>query len=223
MSVSERAGRLPDPDTLVDVDALIGAYYDERPDPAAAGERVSFGTSGHRGTSTAATFNEAHVLAIAEAVWRYRQANDIDGPLFLGRDTHALSGPAARTIVEVLAAHGVTVMVDAADGFTPTPAISHAILTYNRGGGRGTADGIVVTPSHNPPEDGGVKYNPPHGGPADTDVTGWIQDEANRLLESGVDSIRRAEPDVTERDYVSAYVDDLEAVVDLDKIRGSGL
>jgi phosphoglucomutase len=225
MSVSERAGHLPDPATLVDVDALIGAYYDERPDPAVPGERVAFGTSGHRGTSTARTFNEAHVLAVAEAVCRYRQANEIDGPLFLGRDTHALSEPAARTIVEVLAAHGVTVMVDAADGYTPTPAISHAILTHNRGGERATADGIVVTPSHNPPEDGGVKYNPPHGGPADTDVTGWIQDEANRLLEGGLRDVRRTSDraSVERHDYLSAYVADLPAVVDLDLIRDSGL
>jgi phosphoglucomutase len=225
MSVSERAGHLPDPATLVDVDALIGAYYDERPDPAVPGERVAFGTSGHRGTSTARTFNEAHVLAVAEAVCRYRQANEIDGPLFLGRDTHALSEPAARTIVEVLAAHGVTVMVDAADGYTPTPAISHAILTHNRGGERATADGIVVTPSHNPPEDGGVKYNPPHGGPADTDVTGWIQDEANRLLEGGLRDVKRTSDrgTVERHDYVSAYVADLPAVVDLDLIRDSGL
>jgi phosphoglucomutase len=225
MSVSERAGQLPDPATLVDVDALIGAYYDERPDPAVPGERVAFGTSGHRGTSTARTFNEAHVLAVAEAVCRYRQANGIDGPLFLGRDTHALSEPAARTIVEVLAANGVTVMVDAADGYTPTPAISHAILTHNGGGERATADGIVVTPSHNPPEDGGVKYNPPHGGPADTDVTGWIQDEANRLLEGGLRDVRRTSDraSVERHDYLSAYVADLPAVVDLDLIRDSGL
>jgi phosphoglucomutase len=224
MSVSERAGRLPDPSMLVDVDALIGAYYDERPDPADPGQRVAFGTSGHRGTSTARTFNEAHVLAVAEAVCRYREANGIDGPLFLGRDTHALSEPAARTIVEVLAAHGVTVMVDADDGFTPTPAISHAILTHNRGGAA-TADGIVVTPSHNPPEDGGVKYNPPHGGPADTDVTGWIQDEANRLLEGELRDVQRTDDRATvqRHDYVSAYVDDLPSVVDLALIRDSGL
>jgi phosphoglucomutase len=224
MSVSERAGRLPDPSMLVDVDALVGAYYDERPDPADPGQRVAFGTSGHRGTSTARTFNEAHVLAVAEAVCRYREANGIDGPLFLGRDTHALSEPAARTIVEVLAAHGVTVMVDADDGFTPTPAISHAILTHNRGGAA-TADGIVVTPSHNPPEDGGVKYNPPHGGPADTDVTGWIQDEANRLLEGELRDVQRTDDRATvqRHDYVSAYVDDLPSVVDLALIRDSGL
>jgi phosphoglucomutase len=230
VSVSEAAGRLPDPAQLVDVDALIGAYYDERPDPAVAGQRVSFGTSGHRGTSTARTFNEAHVLAIAEAVWRHRDRQGIDGPLFLGRDTHALSEPAARTIVEVLAAHGVDVVVDQDDGFTPTPVISHAILTHNRNPSpptRGTADGIVVTPSHNPPQDGGVKYNPPHGGPADTEVTGWIQDEANALLEGDLRDVARGgddgAPSVHRRDYVSGYVEDLAAVIDLDAIRNAGL
>jgi phosphoglucomutase len=225
MSVSENAGRLADPADLVDVDAVIGAYFDERPDPAVAGERVSFGTSGHRGTSTARTFNEAHVLAIAEAVCRLREAQGIDGPLFLGRDTHALSEPASRTIVEVLAAHDVDVMVDENDAYTPTPAISHAILTHNRGAGRGTADGIVVTPSHNPPQDGGVKYNPPHGGPADTDVTGWIEREANGLLEGRLWDVKRLNDghSVHRHDYVSAYVDDLASVVDLAAIRDSGL
>jgi phosphoglucomutase len=228
MTVSEKAGHLPDPADLVDVDALIGAYYDERPDPAAPAQRVAFGTSGHRGTSTAGTFNEAHVLAIAEAICRYRAQQGIDGPLYLGRDTHALSEPAARTIVEVLVAHDVDVMVDQDDGYTPTPAISHAILTHNRKSGPArTADGIVVTPSHNPPTDGGVKYNPPHGGPADTDVTGWIQDEANRLLEGGLRDVQRAPaeraPTVHHHDYVSAYVDDLPSVVDLELIRESGL
>jgi phosphoglucomutase len=225
MSVSEHAGQLSDAADLVDVDALIGAYFDERPDPAQAGQRVAFGTSGHRGTSMARTFNEAHVLAIAEAVWRYREAQGIGGPLFLGRDTHALSEPAARSIVEVLCAHGVEVMVDADDGYTPTPAVSHAILTHNRSGASATADGIVVTPSHNPPQDGGVKYNPPHGGPADTDVTGWIQKEANALLEGGLRDVQRTTDTATVRrhDYVSAYVDDLPAVVDLAAIRDSGL
>jgi phosphoglucomutase len=224
VSVSAAAGRLPDPAQLVDVDALIGAYFDERPDPAERSQRVSFGTSGHRGTSTARTFNEAHVLAIAEAVWRYRDGQGIDGPLFLGRDTHALSAPAARTIVEVLGAHGVDVVVDADDGFTPTPVISHAILTHNRGAAAGTADGIVVTPSHNPPQDGGVKYNPPHGGPADTSVTGWIQDEANRLLEGGLAEVARdGAATGRPRDYVTPYVDDLASVIDLDAIRGAGL
>jgi phosphoglucomutase len=228
MTVSEKAGRLPDPADLVDVDALIGAYYDEQPDPADATQRVAFGTSGHRGTSTARTFNEAHVLAVAEAVCRYRAEQGIDGPLYLGRDTHALSEPAARTIVEVLVANDVDVMVDQDDGYTPTPAVSHAILTHNRKSGPArTADGIVVTPSHNPPQDGGVKYNPPHGGPADTDVTGWIQDEANRLLEGGLREVRRAPaeraPTVHRHDYISAYVDDLPAVIDLELIRESGL
>ena len=153
---------------------------------------MSFGTSGHRGSSPAGTFNEAHVLAISEAVCRYRSSQGIDGPLFLGRDTHALSEPAFRTIVEVLAAHDVAVTIDADDGFTPTPVISHAILTHNRSAAGGTADGIVVTPSHNPPEDGGFKYNPPHGGPAGTDVTSWIQREANELLGRGA---RRGQAD----------------------------
>lgn len=184
-------GQLPDPDQLVDVDALVAAYYETAP----AGP-VSFGTSGHRGTSLAGTFTEAHVLAIAEAVCRYRAAQGIDGPLFLGRDTHALSEAAARSIVEVLSGHGVSAMVE--DGPMLTPVISHAILTHNRGDGP-RADGIVVTPSHNPPEDGGVKYNPPHGGPADTDVTGWIQDEANRLLEGGLSEVRRSSDSTTER------------------------
>ena len=225
MSVSEHAGQLADAADLVDVDALIGAYFDERPDPSVEAQRVAFGTSGHRGTSTARTFNEAHVLAIAEAICRYRQEQGIDGPLFLGRDTHALSAPAAQSIVEVLCAHGVDVMVDADDGFTPTPAVSHAILTHNRGGGTGTADGIVVTPSHNPPQDGGVKYNPPHGGPADTDVTGWMQREANALLENELRDVKRTKDrdSVHRHDYVTAYVDDLPAVIDLAVIRDSGL
>jgi phosphoglucomutase len=224
MAVSDLAGRRPDESALVDVDRLIAAYYDERPDPSNPAQLVTFGTSGHRGTSPARTFNEAHVLAISEAVCRYRESQRIDGPLFLGRDTHALSEPAARTIVEVLSARGVDVVVDEDDGFTPTPVISHAILTHNRGGGDGTADGIVVTPSHNPPTDGGYKYNPPHGGPADTDVTGWIEREANGLLERGVESINRsASPEVTRRDYVTAYVEDLPSVIDLDAIREAGV
>jgi phosphoglucomutase len=226
MSDDPRAGDLPGDDDLIDVDALIAAYYDERPDPSEETQRVSFGTSGHRGSASARTFNEAHVLAISEAVARHRAAAGIDGPLFLGRDTHALSEPATRTIVEVLAAHGIDVVLDADGGATPTPVISHAILTHNRGGGRGTADGIVVTPSHNPPGDGGFKYNPPHGGPADTDVTGAIQDAANELLEAGLDGVQRVafeQADVQRRDYVTAYVDELEAVIDLEAIRGSGL
>jgi phosphoglucomutase len=230
MKVSPLAGQLPDPSTLVDVDRLVGAYWDERPDPSVPEQRVSFGTSGHRGTSRAGSFNEGHVLAMTEAVYRYRGAHGIDGPLFLGRDTHSLSEPAARTILEVLAAHGVDVMVDAQDGFTPTPVISHAILTHNRSGRPRLADGIVVTPSHNPPEDGGFKYNPPHGGPADTDVTGWIEREANALLDAGLTGVERipferavGAPTVHPHDYVAAYVDDLSAVIDLETIRASGL
>ena len=221
MSVDPRAGTLPEQSDLIDVDRLLAAYH-EQPDPA---NRVAFGTSGHRGSSLAGTFTEAHVLAISEAVCRYREAQGIDGPLFLGRDTHALSEPASETIVEVLAAHGVDVVVDAGDGATPTPVISHAILGHNRGDGRGTADGIVVTPSHNPPADGGFKYNPPSGGPADTDVTGWIEQEANRLLDAGLDGVERtsARDTVHRRDYVSAYVADLGEVIDLEAIRSSGL
>jgi phosphoglucomutase len=221
-----RAGQLPQAADLVDVDRLLAAYGDRRPDPSDPAQRVAFGTSGHRGSSLTGTFTDAHVAAISEAVCRYRKAQGIDGPLFLGRDTHALSAPAFRTIVEVLAAHNVDVVVDADGGATPTPVISHAILGHNRGGGQGQADGIVVTPSHNPPEDGGFKYNPPHGGPADTEVTGWIEREANRLLDEELLEVRRVpfeSAEVHRRDYVSAYVDDLAAVIDLDAIRGSGL
>jgi phosphoglucomutase len=221
-----RAGQLPEPNDLVDVDGLVSAYHDREPDPADPVQRVVFGTSGHRGSSLSGTFTEAHVAAISEAVCRHREAQGIDGPLFLGRDTHALSEPALQTIVEVLAAHEVDVVVDAAGGATPTPVISHSILSHNRGGGRGRADGIIVTPSHNPPGDGGFKYNPPHGGPADTDVTGWIEREANRLLEGGLREVRRIRFDAAEvhrRDYVSAYVEDLPAVIDLDIIRDSRL
>jgi phosphoglucomutase len=227
---SPHAGTRPDASMLIDVDSLFAAYHQVSPDPADSAQRVSFGTSGHRGTATAGTFNEAHVLAITEAICRYRQAHGIAGPLFLGRDTHALSEPAARSAVEVLAAHGVDLRVDAADGPTPTPAISHAILTENRAGKGPSADGIVITPSHNPPEDGGFKYNPPSGGPADTSVTRWIQDEANRLLEGGLADVRRlpyeeaaASECVRGHDYVGAYVGELGAVIDMDAIREAGV
>jgi phosphoglucomutase len=230
MDVSPRAGRLPDESELADVDVLVEAYHDGRPDPSVAEQRVAFGTSGHRGSSLALSFNEAHVVAISEAVRRYRMSHGIDGPLFLGRDTHALSAPAFRSAVEVLAAGGVDVMIDAAGGYTPTPAISHAILTYNRRHGEHPSDGIVVTPSHNPPEDGGLKYNPPHGGPAATGVTSWIERQANELLGAPPEGFRRAPfekaeraPNVHGHDYVSAYVEDLPAVIDLDAIRDSGL
>ena len=216
-----RAGQLPEDGDLVDLDRLLDAYRDHEPSAP-----VAFGTSGHRGTSLDGSFTDAHVAAISAAVCRYRTEQGIGGPLFLGRDTHALSAPASRTIVEVLVAHGTDVVVDADDGFTPTPVISHAILGHNRGGGAGTADGIIVTPSHNPPGDGGFKYNPPHGGPADTDVTGWIERVANRLLEHGLDDVPRIrfdEADVTRRDYVRAYVDDLPSVIDIDAIRRAGI
>ena len=221
MTVAPNAGRPPDPSLLVDPGELERAYREDVPDPADPEQRVAFGTSGHRGTALERTFNDAHVAAISEAVHRYRHGEGIDGPLFLGRDTHALSGPAFRTIVEVLTARGVDVVVDHEDGYTPTPVISHAIVVHNRGRERGLADGIVVTPSHNPPEDGGFKYNPPHGGPADTGVTARIEREANALLGTEIDRVpyERALASVTRRDYVAAYVDDLPAVVDLDAIR----
>jgi phosphoglucomutase len=230
MSVSPNAGRPANPADLVDVDQLIRAYHERQPDPVDPAQRVAFGTSGHRGSAFNAAFNEAHILAIVEAVCRHRARRGIDGPLYLGRDSHALSEPAYRSALEVLAAHEVEVMVDAEDGYTSTPAISHAILAWNVGRRAGLADGIVITPSHNPPEDGGIKYNPPNGGPADTDVTGWVQDEANRLIAAGLDGVRRlpferavAGPTVHKHDYVSAYVGDLPNVVDLDAIRGAGL
>jgi phosphoglucomutase len=237
MASSERAGRPADPATLVDIEALLRAYTDIAPDPSDPTQRVAFGTSGHRGSSLRGAFNEAHILATSEAICRYRTQRGYDGPLFIGRDTHALSEPATRTALEVLAAHGVDVRVDSADGFTPTPAVSHAIIGANRGrattgAGQGLADGIVVTPSHNPPDDGGFKYNPPNGGPADTDVTRWIQDEANRLLEGrgsdGVAGIKRvpyerARAAATPHDFTATYVRDLANVIDMDGIRTSGL
>jgi phosphoglucomutase len=208
------------------MDQLVRAYYEIKPDVSMPGQRVAFGTSGHRGSSLDATFNVDHILAITEAICRHRRQLGIDGPLFIGRDTHALSEPAFNTALEVLAGHGVVAMVDSRDGFTPTPAVSHAILAFNRGRTSGLADGIVVTPSHNPPEDGGFKYNPPNGGPADTDVTGWVQDEANRLLAAGLSDALRAKPGpetVHRHDYVAQYCSELPVVVDLDLIRGARL
>jgi phosphoglucomutase len=230
VTVSEHAGQPPAPSALVDAEALVRAYYERRPDPSVPAQRVAFGTSGHRGAALEAAFNEPHILAMTEAICRWRRRQGIDGPLFLGRDTHGLSEPAFRTAVEVLAGHEVQVMVDADGGYTPTPAVSHAILTWNRGRREHLADGIVVTPSHNPPDDGGFKYNPPNGGPADTDVTGWMQDQANDLLAAGLDEVPRvpyeravAGPNVHRHDYVDRYVGDLPAVVDLDAVAGSGL
>lgn len=228
------AGQSPPDSMLVDVDALVDAYTSRVPDPSVPGQRVSFGTSGHRGSALDTTFNEHHIVAVVEAVRRYRATQGIDGPLFLGLDTHALSAPAGRTALEVLGAAGVDVMVAPEDGpdagFTPTPAVSHAILTWNRDRRSGLADGIVITPSHNPPRDGGIKYNPPHGGPAGTDATRWIENEANALLEAGIVGVRRISVDRARardtthaHDYLSAYVDDLAAAVDLEAVRGAGV
>ena len=230
MKVSPLAGHPAPAGMLVDVPALIRAYLDQVPDPAMVGQRVAFGTSGHRGTSLEKTFNEWHVLAITQAICRYRTQQRIDGPLFLGIDTHALSQPACASALEVLAANGVDVMLAEHDEYTPTPAVSHAILTYNRvrTTGRGLADGIVVTPSHNPPADGGFKYNPPNGGPADTSITGQIGTEANALLEGGLQGVKRMPVEQALRaatthrhDFLNRYVNDLGAVIDMEAIRGA--
>ncbi|MGO9424711.1 MAG: phosphoglucomutase (alpha-D-glucose-1,6-bisphosphate-dependent) [Steroidobacteraceae bacterium] len=213
---------------LVDVPRLITAYYTGRPDPAVSTQRVAFGTSGHRGTSFEVSFNEDHVLAITQAICGYRKQHGIDGPLFIGFDTHALSAPAFATALEVLAGNGVEVMSAAGDEYTPTPAVSHAILAYNRGRTSGLADGIVITPSHNPPDSGGFKYNPPNGGPADTQITAWMETQANGLLESGLRGVirvgfaqaRRAAT-THSHDYLNTYVEDLASVIDMDVIRGS--
>jgi phosphoglucomutase len=215
---------------LVNVPRLVTAYYAEHPDHLVEAERIAFGTSGHRGSALERAFNEAHILAITQAICLYRQTHRIEGPLFMGMDTHALSEPACASALEVLAANGVEVMIDRNGGYTPTPVISHAILRYNRGRRSGLADGIVVTPSHNPPEDGGFKYNPPTGGPADTEVTGWIERTANALLAEELRAVRRIPyararraPCTHLHDYITPYVDDLASVVDMDVIRGAGV
>jgi phosphoglucomutase len=228
VTVSERAGKPAEPSLLVDVDRLIAAYYDIKPDPNVPAQQVAFGTSGHRGSSLDGSFNEAHILATTEAICRYRRSRGIDGPLFIGKDSHALSEPATRSAIEVLVANGVSVLVDSADGLTPTPSLSHAILTHNRDRSAGLADGIVVTPSHNPPEDGGFKYNPPNGGPADTDVTGAVQRDANELLRAGLAGVKRLAYDkaigqVGRYDFTGVYVADLASVLDMEAIRTSGL
>jgi phosphoglucomutase len=230
MSVHPRAGQPAQASDLVDVPHLVTAYYVEHPDPAVAAQQVAFGTSGHRGSSLKAAFNEDHIVATSQAICEYRRAQGVDGPLYVGRDTHALSEPATVSALEVFAANDVTVLVDSRDGYTPTPALSHAILAYNRGRSSGLADGVVVTPSHNPPEDGGFKYNPPHGGPADTDATRWIQDRANALLADGLAGVRRipyararAVDTTRTYDFVGGYVDDLPSVVDIDTIRSAGV
>ena len=193
------AGQPAPASMLVNVPRLITAYYTEKPDINLREQRVTFGTSGHRGTSFKRSFNEVHIVAVAQAIYEYRTKENITGPLYLGMDTHALSEPAFASILEVLAAHGIEVMVDQDGGYTPTPVISHAILTHNRGRSSGLADGIVITPSHNPPEDGGIKYNPPHGGPADTVVTKWIEDRANALLATDLQGVKRLSYDQARR------------------------
>ena len=230
MTIHPLAGKPAPKDLLVDIDKLRKEYYARKPDVTDSTQRVSFGTSGHRGSSLRGTFNEAHVLAITQAICEYRSSQGITGPLYIGKDTHALSEPAFATALEVLAANGVEAMIDCDDGYTPTPAVSHAILIYNRGRTSGPADGIVITPSHNPPEDGGFKYNPPHGGPADTDVTRWIEDKANRLLSSDLKNVARIAYEKARHvatthtyDYVGSYVSDLGSVVDMEVIRSAKL
>src|SRR6266566_1188733 len=234
MKISPLAGHPPPQAMLLDVAKLVTAYYAEIPDPAVPAQRVAFGTSGHRGSSFEKTFNEWHVLAISEAICRYRREQAIGGPLFLGVDTHALSVPACTTAVEVLAANGIDIMLAEQDAYTPTPAVSHAILSYNRGrtggGGGGLADGIVVTPSHNPPDNGGFKYNPPNGGPADSGVTSWIEARANELMERGLEGVKRIPYEKALRaatthrhDYLNAYVRDLGNVIDMTAIQSAGL
>ncbi|GAB6900113.1 phosphoglucomutase (alpha-D-glucose-1,6-bisphosphate-dependent) [Kineosporia succinea] len=227
----DRAGQPAKPEDLIDVAHVVTSYYTVQPDPSEVSQRVSFGTSGHRGTSLNGSFNEAHIVATTQAIVDYRTGQGITGPLFIGRDTHALSEPAWASALEVLAANGVQTLIDDRDGYTPTPAVSHAILTYNRGRTDDTrADGIVVTPSHNPPQDGGFKYNPPHGGPADTDATGWIANRANELLAAKLAGVKRIpfekalKAETTGRyDFLGTYVDDLPSILDLDAIREHGL
>src|SRR3954467_10177749 len=229
-TISPLAGRPAPKELLIDPAKLERAYYERRPDVGDANQLVSFGTSGHRGSSLNGTFTEAHILATTQAICDYRRSRAIDGPVHVGKDTHALSSPAQRTAVEVLAGNGVETIVQRDDGFTPTPVISRAILVHNRGRGDHLADGIVITPSHNPPEDGGFKYNPTNGGPADTDVTRWVQDRANELLRAGNSGVKRV-PFATalkaatthQEDFVLPYVNDLRNVIDMEAIRSAGL
>ena len=230
MTVDPRAGEPVPPDLVVDMAALRTAFAERHPDPARPEERVSFGTSGHRGSSLRGTFNEDHILAICQAVAEDRAARGISGPMFVGRDTHGLSAPALDVALEILAGHGIELVVDAASPYTPTPVVSHAILTANRAGGDRAADGLILTPSHNPPDDGGIKYNPPHGGPADTDITGAIQERANEILEAGLRGIQRASwteavsrRDANARDLRRAYIEDLGSVLDMETIASAGI
>ncbi len=230
MATHSHAGQPAPASILVDVGKLLSAYSTEKPDPSVREQRVSFGTSGHRGSSFKRSFNENHIVAITQAICEYRAAQHTTGPLYLGKDTHALSEPACATALESLSANGVEVMIDRDGGFTPTPVISHAILTYNRGRTSGLADGIIITPSHNPPEDGGIKYNPPSGGPADTQITKWIEDRANALLATNLYGVTRLPigqarwaSTTHQHDYIGAYVSDLSHVVDMDTIKAAGL
>ena len=230
MKISSAAGKPADPSILTNVPKLVTAYYELRPDPGEPRQRVVFGTSGHRGSATDAAFNEWHILAITQAICDYRKLQNIDGPLFLGMDTHALSEPAWASALEVLAANSVEVMLSEGTAYTPTPAVSHSILGYNRSRGSGLADGVVITPSHNPPGDGGFKYNPPHGGPADSSVTSWIESKANEFLRSSLEGVKRISfekalraPTTRKHDFLSAYVEDLDSVLDLAAIRNAGL
>ena len=228
--MTNRAGTVAQPSDLVDIDDLVAAYFDRTPDAGNPDQRVVFGTSGHRGSSLKTSFNEDHIAAITQAIVEYRAGQGITGPLFMGKDTHALSGPAQDTALQVLAANGVRTLLDSRGGFTPTPALSHAILTYNASGPKDRADGIVITPSHNPPTDGGVKYNPPHGGPADTDATGWIADRANELIEAGLEGVRRVSLEEAKAaettgtfDFLDSYVSALPEIIDLDAIKAAGV
>ena len=230
MALSPLAGQHPAPDTLINPEKLQAQYYHIHPDPANPAQQVSFGTSGHRGSAPKGTFNEDHILAVTQAVAEYRAAQGITGPLYLGMDSHALSAPAQKTVLEVLAAHGVTVFMAANDGYTPTPVISHAILTHNAGRKDELADGLILTPSHNPPTDGGIKYNPPSGGPADTDITGQVEKRANALLAGGNRDVQRISYEAALRadttrayDFITPYVSDLGSIIDMEAIRDSGL
>ncbi|WP_022902252.1 phosphoglucomutase (alpha-D-glucose-1,6-bisphosphate-dependent) [Curtobacterium sp. B8] len=222
--MNDRAGTPATADDLVDLDALLAAYHERVPDVSIPEQKVVFGTSGHRGSSLDTAFNDTHIAAITQAIVEYRAEQGTDGPLFIGRDTHALSAPAEQTALQVLAANGVRVLADAQDGFVPTPALSHAIIAYNRAGNPDTADGIVITPSHNPPRDGGFKYNPPHGGPADSDATSWIADRANAIIAGGNAEVRRQDATAAEGyDYLDSYVADLEHIIDIDAIKRAGV
>lgn len=230
MPIHPHAGMLPEPETLVDVERLVAAFFSRKPDPELSSQRVSFGTSGHRGSSLNGSFNEDHILAVTQAICMYRKKESISGPLFLGIDTHALSEPAFVTVLEVLAANGVEAMIAGEERYTPTPVVSHAILTWNRKKDKGLADGILLTPSHNPPCNGGIKYNPPHGGPAGDEVTSWIEDKANRLLERKLRDVPRVSyekalsaPTTHRHDYLGAYVRDLGSVIDMEVISTSGI